>query len=121
MFDVVLQLGDQGVDAVELAFAAQEVGEANLGSLAVDVAFEVEQVSFEQRVISMLVERRTPAEVERARVNIAVRSFVPAGVHAVGGNAHDVGYLDIGGREAEQPSALVADDDDASCLERPAE
>ena len=74
MLDVVLQLGDQSVDAVELALAAQEVGEAHFGALAVDVAVEVEQVGLEQRVVGVLVERRPPAEVERARVDVAVRA-----------------------------------------------
>ena len=60
MLDVVLQLRDQGVDAVELALAAQEVGEAHFGALAVQVALEVEQVGLEQRMIGVLVERRPP-------------------------------------------------------------
>ena len=38
----------------------------------------------------------------------AVGAQVPAGVHAVGRVAHGVGHLDVGGREAEQPAALVA-------------
>ena len=46
--DVVLELLDQRVDAVELALAAQEVGELHLGRLAVQVAVEVEQVRLEQ-------------------------------------------------------------------------
>ena len=109
VLDVVLQLADQRIDAVELALAAQEVGEAHLGPLAVEVAVEVEQVRLEQRVVGVLVERRPPAEVDRARVHVAVGPLVPAGVHAVGGQADGVGHLDVGRREAEQPAALVAD------------
>ena len=37
VLDVVLELGDERVDPVELALAAQEVGEAHLGRLAVEV------------------------------------------------------------------------------------
>ena len=37
---------------------AQEVGELDLGRLAVEVAVEVEQVRLEQRVVGVLVERR---------------------------------------------------------------
>ena len=48
-FDVVAELGADGVDAVELALAAQEVLEADLGLFAVELALEVEQVGLEQR------------------------------------------------------------------------
>ena len=68
MLDVVAQLGDDRLDAVELALAAQEVGEAHLGLLAVEVVVEVEEVGLEQRVLGVLVERRAPPEVDRARV-----------------------------------------------------
>ena len=60
---------DEGVDAVELALAAQEFGEAHLGPLAVEVVAEVEQVGLEQGVVGVLVERRAPAEVDGARVH----------------------------------------------------
>ena len=59
----------EGLDAVELALAAQEVREADLGLLAVEVAVEVEQVGLEQRVVGVLVERRPAAEVDGARVH----------------------------------------------------
>ena len=49
MGNVELELGDDRLDAVELALAAQEVGEANLDLLAVEVVVEVEQVRLEQR------------------------------------------------------------------------
>src|SRR3954468_18658621 len=88
VLDVVLQLGDERVDAVELALAAQEVREADLRPLAVQVALEVEQVGFEQRVVGVLVEGGTAAEVDGARQHLTVRAFVPAGVHPVGGEAH---------------------------------
>ena len=74
VFDVVAELGADGVDAVELALAAQEVLEADLGLLAVEVAVEVEQVRLEQRVVGVLVERRPPAEVDRARVDARRRA-----------------------------------------------
>ena len=53
--------------------------------------------------------------------DLAVGPLVPPGVHAVGRHAHLVRHLDVGGREAEQAAALVADDDLAAHLERPAE
>src|SRR5215213_6640322 len=56
-FDVVLELGHQRVDAVELALAAQEVHEPHLGPLAIEIVGEVEQVGLEQRVVGVLVER----------------------------------------------------------------
>ena len=65
--------------AVELALAAQEVGEADLGLLAVQVAVEVEQVGLEQRRLGVLVERRAAAEVDRTRVlGPSARSYHPA-------------------------------------------
>ena len=73
------------VDALELALAAQEVAEAHLGALAVEVAVEVEQVGLEQRVVGMLVERRATPEVDRARVHLAVGPLVPAGIHTSAG------------------------------------
>ena len=76
--------------------------------LAVEVALEVEQVRLEQRVVGVLVERRAAAEVDGARVDAAVGPLVPAGVDAVGRQAERVRHLDVGGREAEQPAALVA-------------
>ena len=69
VLDVVAELGADGVDAVELALAAQEVLEADLGLLAVQLAVEVEQVRLEQRVVGVLVERRPPPEVDGARVD----------------------------------------------------
>ena len=41
-------LGDEGVDAVELALGTQEVREADLGRLTVEVALEADQVRLEQ-------------------------------------------------------------------------
>ncbi len=119
--DVVAELGADGVDAVELALAAQEVLEANLGLLAVQLALEVEQVRLEQRVVGVLVERRPPPEVDRAGVDRAVGPLVAAGVDAVGRQAHRAGHVDVGRREADQPTALVATDDRAAHLVRPAE
>ena len=74
VLDVVLELGDERVDAGELALAAQEVGEPDLGPLAVEVAVEVEQVRLEQRVVGVLVERRPAPEVDRARVALRRRA-----------------------------------------------
>ena len=69
----------------------------------------------------MLVERRATTEVDRARVTLAVgRSYQPAYTPSAGRHI-DVRHLDVGGREAEQPAALVADDDLAASLERAAE
>ena len=48
MVDVVGELGDQRVDAVELALAPQEVRESHLGCLTVEVDVDIEQVRFEQ-------------------------------------------------------------------------
>ena len=121
VFDVVAELGADRVDAVELALAAQEVLEADLGLLAVEVALEVEQVRLEQRVVGVLVERRPAPEVDGARVDRPVGPLVAAGVHAVGGQAHRVGHLDVGRREADQAAALVATDDGAAHLVGPAE
>jgi hypothetical protein len=74
-----LQLRDERVDAVELALAAEEVGEPHLRPLAVEVALEVDQVGLEQRAVGVLVEGGAPAEVDRARVHVAVgRSYHPA-------------------------------------------
>ena len=79
MLDVVVELRLERVDAVELALAAQEVAEADLGLLAVEVAVEVEQVGLEQRVVGVLVERRAAAEVDRARcTRPSGRSYHPA-------------------------------------------
>ena len=69
-----LELRLERVDAVELALAAQEVGEADVGLLAVEVAVEVEQVGLEQRVVGVLVERRSAPEVDRARVDARRRA-----------------------------------------------
>ena len=118
MGDVVLQLGDQGLDAIELALRPQEIDEPHLGRLAVQVAVEVEQVRLEQRMIGVLVERRAAAEVDGARVHGPVGTLVPPGVHTVSRNAHTVRHLDVGGREAEQSPPLVADHDAAASLER---
>ena len=113
--DVVLQLRDERLDAVELALAAQEVDEPHLGPLAVEVAVEVEQVGLEQRVVGVLVERRPPAEVDRrtgARAPSG-RSYQPAYTPSAGRQIV-VRHLDVGRREAEQAAALVAvDHDDA--------
>ena len=62
MGDVEFELGDDRLDPVELALAAQEVGEANLDVLAVQVAVEVEEVGLEQRRLGVLVERWATAE-----------------------------------------------------------
>jgi len=114
----VLQLRDEGVDPVELALAAQEVRELDPGVLAVEVAVEVEQVRLEQRVVGVLVERRAATEIDRTRVPLAVTTQVPTGVDAVGRQAHGVGHLDVGRREAEQASPLVALHDRPAGLER---
>jgi hypothetical protein len=66
--DVVLELRDQRVDALELALAAQEGLEPDPRGLAVEVVVEVEQVGLEQRVVGVLVERRPPPEVDGAGV-----------------------------------------------------
>ena len=87
--DVEFELGDDRLDAVELALAAEEVGEAHLDVLAVEVVVEVEEVRFEQRRLGVLVERRAPAEVDRTRVLGAVGPLEPPGVHPVGGHAHE--------------------------------
>ena len=122
MLDVVLELGDERVDAVELALAdAGSWLKRTRAALAVEVAVEVEQVGLEQRVVGVLVERRPAAEVDGARVDDAVGPLVPAGVDAVGGHADGVRHLDVGGREAEQPAPLVADHDHAAHLVRAAE
>ena len=52
---------------------------------------------------------------------LAVGPLVPAGVHAVGGQAHRVRHLDVGRREPEQPAPLVAAHDRAADLVRPPE
>jgi hypothetical protein len=70
-------------DAVKLALASQELMEANLRPLAIEIALKVEQVGLEQRVIGVLVERRTPAQVDRARVDVTVRALVPRGIHPI--------------------------------------
>ena len=46
--DVDGELGDESVDAVELAFAAEELGESDLRHLTVEVIVEVEQVGLEE-------------------------------------------------------------------------
>ena len=46
--DVVAELGDEGVDAVELALAAQEVLETHVGDLAVEIDVDIEQVRLQQ-------------------------------------------------------------------------
>jgi hypothetical protein len=84
VFDVDRQLRDQGVDAVELALTAEELGEADLGGLAVEILVEVEEMRLEQRVIGVFVERRAPPEVDRTGVGLARRALAPAGVDTVG-------------------------------------
>ena len=121
MFDVVAELGADGVDAVELALAAQEVLEADLGLFAVQLALEVEQVRLEQRAVGVLVERRPPPEVDGARVDRPVGPLVAAGVDPVCGQAHRVGHMDVGRRKADLAAALVATDDGAAHLVGPAE
>jgi hypothetical protein len=120
-FDVVVELGDEGFDAVELSLAAQEADEANFGALAVDVFIEIEQMRFEQRMIGVLVERRTPAEVDGTRVHDTVGPFLETGVHTVGREAHLARHLDVGGGESDQAAPLVAAHDDAARLERAAQ
>ena len=121
MVDVVDELGPDGFDAVELALAAQEVLEADLGRFAVEVALEVEEVGLEQRVVGVLVKRRPAPEIDGARVDGPVGSLVAAGVHTIGGQAHRVGHVDVGRREADLAAALVATDDGAPHLVGPSQ
>jgi len=44
--DVVAELRDESIDAVELALTAQEVLETYLGRLAVEVDIDIEQVKW---------------------------------------------------------------------------
>ena len=90
--------------------------EANPGRLAVEVIGEVEQVGFQERVVGVLVEGRSAAQVDRTGVDGAVGPHVPAGVHAVRRVAHGVGHLDVGRREPEQPPPHVTHDDRSPCL-----
>ena len=108
MLDVLFQLHNQRVDAIELALAAQKVGESNPCSLAVEIVREIEQVSFKERVISVLVEGRAPAQIESARMGNTVGAFVPAGIHAISRHTNLVGDLDVGRWKTELSPALVA-------------
>jgi hypothetical protein len=84
------------------------VSKTNFSGLALEVAIEVEEVSFEQRRIRVLVERRTPTEVDRACMDFSGGSLVPARIHPIGRQAKAVENLDVGRWEAEQPATLVA-------------
>ena len=95
--------------------------EPHMRRLAVEVTVEVEQVGLEQRVIGMLVERRSASEVDRTQVDLAIGALVKAGVHAIGRDTDLVGDLDVGRRETEQTAALIALDDLATRLERMAD
>ena len=66
--DVVLELGHQGFDSVETALAAQEVSERHPAKLAVEIPVEIDQVGFEQGMLSVEVERRAPPDVYRTGV-----------------------------------------------------
>ena len=77
MIDVVLELGDQSLNAIEFSLTAKKMSEPHTCRLAIQVVIEVEQMSLEQRVVGVFVEGRPPAEIDRARVNIATRSLVP--------------------------------------------
>ena len=117
MFDIVLELRDQGIDAVELALATQEVGETHTCCLAIEIIAEVEKVRFEQRVIGVLVERGAPTEVDGATKRRAVGAFVPTGIHTIGRHTDLIRHLDVGCRETEQAPALVAEHDSSAYLE----
>src|SRR4051794_4699853 len=119
--DVVLELCAQRFDTVELALTAKEVGELHAGTLPVEVTVEVEEVSLEQRVISVFVERRSAAEVYRARMHFVVRSLVPTRVDAIRRHAHLVGHLDVRCGKPEQTPPLVTSHHDATHFIRTAE
>ena len=68
VFDVLLELLDQRVDAVELPLRTEKPDEPDPGRLTVEVTFEVDQVRFEQRTVGVLVEGRTATEVDRTRM-----------------------------------------------------
>ena len=118
MFDVVLQLGDERIDAFELALAAHKVRESHSRRLEVQITGEIDEVRLEQRVIGMLEERGPAAEIERTRVSRAVGTLVPTRVDTVSRYADLIRDLDVGRGETELAPAFVALYNRATHLER---
>ena len=65
---VLLHMGDQRLDSVELLFVADEGVEGDLDPAAVKVAVEVEQMRLQQ--LLRRLERRADAEARDARISL---------------------------------------------------
>src|SRR4051794_9036410 len=112
---VLVHLVDQLLNVGVVALAAQALDEGDAQSVAVEVLFAVDQVGLDQDAAAAL-EGRADTDVDGGGDAVG-----ESGVDAVAGDDEAVVGDDVGGREAELASALIARDDFALDHERGAE
>ena len=107
--EVFFDLGFQGVEGIELCFVAEFADEGEGKGLAVEIAFEIKEVSFDVQGWLCICYRRAQADVHGGAVGCFAHLRM-RGVHAVGWEAKSV-HFEVGSGIAKLASTLVALDD----------
>ena len=107
--EVFFDLGFQGVEGIELCFVAEFADKGESKGLAVEIAFEIKEVSFDVQGWLCIRYRRAQADVHGGAVGRFAHLRM-RGVHAVGGQTKSV-HFEVGSGIAKLAAALVALDD----------
>ena len=107
--EVFFDLGFQGVEGVELCFVAEFADKGEGKGLAIEIAFEIKEVSFDVQGWLCIRYRRAQADVHGGAMGRFAHLRM-RGVHAVGWQTKSV-YFKVGSGIAKLASTLVALDD----------
>ena len=107
--EVFFDLGFQGVEGIELCFVAEFADEGEGKGLAVEIAFEIKEVSFDVQGWLCIRYRRAQADVHGGAVGRYAHLRM-RGVHTVGWQTKSV-HFEVGSGIAKLTSTLVALDD----------
>ncbi len=107
--EVFFDLGFQGVEGIELCFVAEFADKGEGKGLAVEIAFEIKEVSFDVQGWFGIRYRRAQADVHGGAVGCFAHLRM-RGVHAVGWQTKSV-HFEVGSGIAKLASTLVALDD----------
>jgi len=107
--EIFFDLGFQGVEGIELCFVAEFADKGEGKGLAVEIAFEIKEMSFDVQGWLCIRYRRAQADVHGGAVGCFAHLRM-RGVHAVGWQTKSV-HFEVGSGIAKLASTLVALDD----------